>query len=64
MALESAIKDGLVSDWDKLEKIWDHALSVYVKADLKETPVLLAEKPYNPTALRRKYVIVLLKFEC
>lgn len=54
MCVDSTMKDGLVSDWDKLEKIWEHALSVFLKVDLKEAPVLLAEKSYNPTNLRRK----------
>lgn len=55
MAIESPIQDGQITDWDLLESIWEHALSKYLKVDMKETPILLTEKPYNPPYARQRY---------
>jgi actin-related protein len=54
MSIEYALRDGVVSNWDHLEKIWDHALASSIKVDIKETPVLLAEKSYNSSISRQK----------
>eukprot|EP01041_Mallomonas_annulata_P012148 gene12148-25496_t len=54
MMLENVFRDGIISDWDVFENIWDHAISNYLKVEMKETPIILAEKPYNPPASRRK----------
>jgi actin-related protein len=54
MAIEYALRDGVVSNWDHLEKLWDHALASSIKVDIKETPVLLAEKSYNSSVSRQK----------
>mmetsp|Transcript_21502 Transcript_21502/g.21623 ORF Transcript_21502/g.21623 Transcript_21502/m.21623 type:complete len:453 (+) Transcript_21502:202-1560(+) len=61
MALENVVKDGLIADWDLLEKIWEHSLSKYLKVDMKDTPVLVAEKPYNPPEMRRKMTEIMLE---
>jgi actin-related protein len=53
--MEYALQDGLISNWDHLERLWDHALSSSLKVDIKETPVLLSEKSYNSSSLRQKY---------
>lgn len=47
---------GIVADWDVFESIWDYSLSDVLKADSREVPVLMAEKPYNPTANRHRFV--------
>ena len=54
MRIEYAIKDGLVSNWDHLEKIWEYGLNSSLKVDTKETPVLIAEKSYNSSLSRQK----------
>ena len=54
LAIESPITDGQITDWDLLESIWDHALSNYLKVELKESPILLTEKPYNPPYARQR----------
>jgi actin-like protein 6A len=52
----SPIADGIVVDWDLLEKLWNYSLGNYLKYDnLKGLPVLVTEKPYNPPVLRQKY---------
>lgn len=61
MAIESPIREGLVADWDLLEKLWEHSIVKYCGKDnycLKDSPVLLAEKPYTPIASRHRYWIV------
>ena len=54
MAIESPMQDGLVRDWDLFEKLWDYSVSRYVKIDIRETPVLMAEKPYNSPRARQE----------
>ena len=56
MRIQYAVRDGLISDWDAVQHLWDHSISSYLKIDMKETPVLLAEKVYNSSASRQKYV--------
>jgi actin-like protein 6A len=54
LALENPVKNGEIVDWDLLEKTWEHAMTRYMKADIKESPVLIAEKPYNPPSARQQ----------
>jgi actin-related protein len=56
MSLECPLRDGQIADWELLEKIWEHAMNRYMKVDIKESPVLIAEKPQNPPAARQQYV--------
>lgn len=48
------VLDGLVQDWDGLERLWEQAMLRHLKADLRETPVLMAEKPYNSPKSRQR----------
>ena len=54
MSLECPIRDGQIADWELLERIWEHAMNRYMKVDIKESPVLIAEKPQNPPAARQQ----------
>lgn len=57
MAIDSPVRNGLVTDWDMMEELWDHCLARHLhmqRGDLAEHPVLVAEKPYNPQEARRK----------
>jgi actin-related protein len=54
LSLENPVKNGEIVDWDLLEKTWEHAMTRYMKADIKESPVLIAEKPYNPPSSRQR----------
>lgn len=54
MSMEYALHDGVISNWNHFEKLWDQAISTSIKVDMKETPVLLAEKSYNSSVLRQK----------
>lgn len=52
MRLDSVTKDGLIADWQILEKMWNHSIQNYVKVDPKEHPIIISEKPYSPTNFR------------
>lgn len=54
MEVKHVMQDGLVKDWDMLERVWEHAIASYLKVDLKETPLLLSEKTYNSPSARQK----------
>ena len=45
---------GLVSDWDVLEKLFDYAQKNYMKVEFNESPIVIAEKPYNTPKLRHR----------
>jgi actin-related protein len=49
-----AVLDGLVQDWDALERLWERAIARNLKVDLHETPVLMAEKPYHSPKSRQR----------
>jgi len=54
MEIKAPLEKGLISDWDVVEKLWDHALKVSLRVDPKEHPILLAEPPFNIKANREK----------
>lgn len=55
MAVSAPVEDGVITDWDSIEKLWDYSVSNYLKVDTKDTPVLMSEKPYNSPASRHRY---------
>ncbi|CAM9713412.1 unnamed protein product, partial [Chrysoparadoxa australica] len=57
--LERCVDHGLVQDWGMLEAIWEYAADSMLKVDLKEHPVLLAEKSINTPAARQKYAEIM-----
>jgi len=46
--------EGLISDWDVLQEIWDHALMRQLRIDPSDRPLLLAEPTDNVPAQREK----------
>ncbi|CAN7058767.1 unnamed protein product, partial [Brassica oleracea var. botrytis] len=54
MEILSPIKDGIVSDWDLVDNIWEHAFRSCLMIDPKEHPMLLAEPPLNTQQQREK----------
>jgi actin-related protein len=54
MEIISPIVDGVVVNWDLLEKLWNYSLSNYLKTDMRGLPVLVAEKPFTAPSSRRK----------
>lgn len=56
MEVVPAMRDGVVADWDVVEKIWDHAFRERLLIDPKEHPMLLAEPSLNTQQHREKTV--------
>ena len=52
--LKNPIQQGLVVNWDDLEKIWHHTLFSELRVSPEEHPVMLTETSINPKANREK----------
>eukprot|EP00250_Pteridium_aquilinum_P014839 c22229_g2_i1 orf=160-1446(+) len=56
MEVVPAMKEGVVADWDVVDRIWDHAFRERLLIDPKEHPMLLAEPSLNTQQHREKTV--------
>lgn len=56
LTLEYPLENGIVKDWDYMEKIWHHTYYNELKQDPAEQPVLLTEAPLNPKKNREKMI--------
>lgn len=61
LALRHPIKNGIISNWDDMEKIWHYTFEL-LRVDPAEHPVLLSEAPMNPLENRQRTVEIM--FEC
>eukprot|EP00638_Chattonella_subsalsa_P020250 CAMPEP_0117884676 /NCGR_PEP_ID=MMETSP0950-20121206/19065_1 /TAXON_ID=44440 /ORGANISM="Chattonella subsalsa, Strain CCMP2191" /LENGTH=431 /DNA_ID=CAMNT_0005741175 /DNA_START=11 /DNA_END=1306 /DNA_ORIENTATION=- len=52
--LKNILQEGLISDWDKLENIWEYSLLKRLSVDPKEHPCLLVERSFNSSLIRHK----------
>lgn len=50
--LSYPIERGVVTNWDGMEKIWDHIYPNSLRTNPEEHAVLLSESPFNPTSNR------------
>ncbi|KAI3661350.1 hypothetical protein MP638_007145 [Amoeboaphelidium occidentale] len=48
LKLNYPISHGIITNWDEMERIWQHIYSEELKTLSEEHPVLLTEAPYNP----------------
>jgi actin-related protein len=53
MELSHPVQDGVIVDWDSYESLWHYTADNVLKVDLKEAPILISEKPYNPPSNRK-----------
>jgi len=53
LTLKYPIEHGIVTNWDDMEKVWEHTFD-QLGVDPSEHPVLLTEAPLNPKANREK----------
>ncbi|CAG8472502.1 4464_t:CDS:2 [Cetraspora pellucida] len=53
MEIRNPLVNGLVQDWDALEKIWDHALN-RLQVDPTEHPLFVTEAAWNTREIREK----------
>ena len=55
MSMSSPVVDGVITDWDLLEALWDYSIPTMLKMDsVNNVPVLVAEKPYTSLASRQR----------
>ncbi len=54
LTLKYPMKDGVVTNWDDMEKIWHHTFYSELRAKPEEQPVLLTEAPLSAKADREK----------
>ncbi|KAM9704376.1 uncharacterized protein ACNS7B_002718 [Menidia menidia] len=55
LALRHPIKNGIIRNWDEMEKIWHHAFQ-QLGVDPEDHPVLLTEAAMNPLENRQRMV--------
>ncbi|XP_074540905.1 uncharacterized protein LOC141801666 [Halichoeres trimaculatus] len=61
LALKHPIKNGVIQNWDDMEKIWHHTFQLLC-VDPEDHPVLLTESAMNPLQNRQRMVEIM--FEC
>lgn len=54
LIIKYPLEHGIVTNWDDMEKIWQHAFTSELRVDPAEHPVLLTEAPLNPKANRER----------
>ncbi|KAJ3271142.1 hypothetical protein HDV01_007000 [Terramyces sp. JEL0728] len=56
LSINYPMEHGVITNWDDMEKLWQHIYTEELKILSEEHPVLLTEAPLNPTANRDKMV--------
>ena len=59
LTLRQPLEHGTVSNWDDMERLWQHAFYNELRVAPEEHPVLLTEAPNNPSGDREKMTQVL-----
>eukprot|EP01069_Polyplicarium_translucidae_P003020 Polyplicarium_translucidae@DN2190_c1_g1_i1.p1 len=56
LLLSYPIAHGIITNWDDMEKIWQHTFYNELRASPEDQPVLLTEAPRNPKMNREKMI--------
>eukprot|EP01084_Bolivina_argentea_P151571 264560_1 len=54
LSLNYPIQQGIITDWDKIEILWNHIFYNELDIQPEEHPILMTESPVNSTANREK----------
>ncbi len=54
MEIRAAMGDGLVNDWDTLERLWAHVLHTELRVDPQQHPLMLSEPVHTTPEIRER----------
>ena len=54
LELRHPIKRGVVTNWEDMEKLWQHTYLAQLRVEPEDHNVMLTEPPLNPTKNREK----------
>ncbi|KAJ0061291.1 hypothetical protein NL108_014818, partial [Boleophthalmus pectinirostris] len=61
LALRHPIKNGIIGNWDDMQRIWQHTFDL-LRVDPGEHPVLLTEAPMNPLENKQRAMEIMFEF--
>ena len=59
LKLNFPIENGIVNNWDEMERIWNHTFYEELRISPEDQPCLLTEAPLNPKANREKITSIM-----
>ncbi|KAJ5075947.1 actin-10-related [Anaeramoeba ignava] len=59
LKIEYPIQNGIITNWDQMEKLWNYVFEQDLKVDPKEYPILMTEAPFNLKPNREKMIEIM-----